>query len=96
MGALVLVWKRLEWLTHEKVGMDSKYLEIEYLEKVSEIRPALAACCLSNSSPLFAEQQAAAELTKYPEHFPGADNVKGLLCSSRLAPKNYWEGPPKS
>ena len=38
-----------------------KYLEIEYLAKVSEIRPALAACCLSNSSPLFAEQQTAAE-----------------------------------
>ena len=61
MEALVLVL--------EKGGRAAGPGIIEYLGrehrfaalKVTEIRPALAVCCLTNSSPLLVEQQTAAE-----------------------------------
>ena len=57
MEALVLVLKRVGLGVIEYFGREHRFAAL----KVSEIRPALAVCCLTNSSPLLVEQQTAAE-----------------------------------
>ena len=57
MEALVLVLKRVGLGGIEYFGWEHRFAAL----KVAEIRPALAVCCLTNSSPLLVEQQTAEE-----------------------------------
>ena len=47
---------------------------MKVFEEISDVLPTDA-----HQIVLCIQQQAAAELTKYPEHFPGADDVRGLI-----------------
>ena len=75
-------------LVSEKVGRAAGPGRIEYLRQGAPLRGAKSCqnkdryrrCAVCPVFGLF-EQQTAAELTKYPEFFPGADNARGHLGS---------------